>query len=804
MMNATEKTVLSLLLLLLTATWATAAHPEKGSDGIVFTLAAPDAGAVFLAGDFNGWNATALPLQKDGDGLWTVSLALDAGSYEYKFVVDGAWLEDPDNPEKVEDPFGGSNSKLTVGADGDVIRKGSARPTATAKPGGGTKPAAGGGKHEAGRPRVVDGGVLFTYEEKGASSVHLAGTFNGWSATDTPLSLGDNGVWSVVKPLPAGAHEYKFVVDGNWFADPLNPDTKADPYGGSNSLIMLDDKGRLIAAPAEEGSGTQANTALNARLNLNGRYLTRMETAKNVLEDPRYRMQRPLQSVDLNFDTQISDVAETYMRIRLDSNSNLIQNNVAGVLDEGGLKLYPETFTLNAYLNQEVYSSGDFMNFIGNLDHPATPGYDHLDFGKGSAGALVEADPWGIHARAFFANVHNADYYNDPDLFDNLGRDVMGVRLSRRVGRFEFAVPAFLQRDLIWMDFNELVGQTSTGIPVLDEHRARTGDSSTWYETDNLKVHGGVEAYYHIDARWRVGAQAMAGNDKQRFVTGNESGENNSNGALDLPFYDRDNTWLGLQLQYAVDHDNWARIKHVRTDYRGAVADERTLQYTYKSQAEANKNIFFTLEGSPAQTDVVHTELEMNFKRDDLEGGIWIWHRAEEADHGAIGATVPGDSTRTVQKPTTSYFSGHVAFGKVDESYGRLEMEYGRTYTDPDDGGHTLQTQELILRGERGLTRNTSVLADIRYVAYDLDRDDNPDFWSPFVGIKHQPIRNLELVLGYGVDPVDFSIDYDGRQFGRWWYRQNYLFENSEATWRDAEQALADARVFTLRAQFIF
>ena len=59
-------------------------------------------------------------------------------------------------------------------------------------------------------------------------------------------------------------------------------------------------------------------------------------------------------------------------------------------------------------------------------------------------------------------------------------------------------------------------------------------------------------------------------------------------------------------------------------------------------------------------------------------------------------------------------------------------------------------------------------------------------------------------MLGYGVDPVDFSIDYEGRQFGRWWYRQRYLFDHPDAGLLDSEQYLADAHVFTLRAQLTF
>lgn len=798
MMKATRTTAL-LFLLLLTAAWAGGAQPEKGDHGIVFTYTAPAAEAVYLAADFNGWNDTALPMDKGASGVWSLSVDLEPGTYEYKFVVDGAWMDDPDNPDKVDDPFGGANSRLTVLAGGEVALAGA--PAATAST---PAPAAGDDQYKPGPPRAEDGGVLFTHEADNAGSVFLAGTFNGWSATDTPLTRGENGIWWILKPLDAGEHEYKFVVDGNWFQDPENPDTKVDPFGGSNSVINLDGDGNLVAATPAGVGGATRSTTLNAKLNLNGRYLTRMETSQGVLDDPRYRMQRPQQTVDLNFDAQINEVAETYMRIRMDSESNLIQNNVAGVLDEGGLTLHPDVFNLNAYLNQEIYSSRDIIATIGDIDHPATIGYDHLDFGKGTAGALIETWTWGVNTRAFFANVHNNDFYNDPELFDNVGRDVIGVRFSRQEGAFELAVPLFLQRDLLWLDFNDIVGQASTGIPVLDEHIAATDDGSTSYETDRLLFRAGLEANYRIAEEWRLGAQWMRGNDKQRFVTGNDSGENLDNGNLDLPFFDRNSNWLGLQARYERDRDHRARIRHIRSDFSGAGTDERVIAYSYRPQTEADKKIFFTIQDSPAETDETYTELEGAWQLVDTDLGFWIWHQGLSRDYGATGANVPGDSTRTSNDPSTWYISGKVAYGQTDSRFGRAELEFGFTFHDPDVGEATSESQEFILRGERDLTRKTAAILDIRQINYQLAEGGKPSYWAPFIGIKHQPIRDLELVLGYGVDPVDFSIDYAGRQFGRWWYRQNYLFDNEDATAQDAERALADARVFTLRAQFIF
>jgi 1,4-alpha-glucan branching enzyme len=74
----------------------------------------PAATEVFISGDFNAWEPAEHRLEKAGDGLFRITLELEPGTYEYKFVVDGTWVEDPGNPDAIPDPYGGVNSVLTV------------------------------------------------------------------------------------------------------------------------------------------------------------------------------------------------------------------------------------------------------------------------------------------------------------------------------------------------------------------------------------------------------------------------------------------------------------------------------------------------------------------------------------------------------------------------------------------------------------------------------------------------------------------------------------------------------------------
>lgn len=70
--------------------------------------------AVFVAGSFNNWDATAIPMNED-KGVYSATLTLAPGIYEYKFVINGVWTLDPD-PERdwTQNGLGTLNSLLRV------------------------------------------------------------------------------------------------------------------------------------------------------------------------------------------------------------------------------------------------------------------------------------------------------------------------------------------------------------------------------------------------------------------------------------------------------------------------------------------------------------------------------------------------------------------------------------------------------------------------------------------------------------------------------------------------------------------
>jgi len=79
-----------------------------------FTFSAPEAKNVFLTGDFNGWSTYSHPLKKNTKGMWKISINLTPDRYEYRFLVDGIWQNDPKCTTFTPNPFGGENCVLVL------------------------------------------------------------------------------------------------------------------------------------------------------------------------------------------------------------------------------------------------------------------------------------------------------------------------------------------------------------------------------------------------------------------------------------------------------------------------------------------------------------------------------------------------------------------------------------------------------------------------------------------------------------------------------------------------------------------
>jgi len=114
------------------------------------------------------------------------------------------------------------------------------QPTAapTAAPAPAPKPA------ESTRPifgvQATPRGVHFVQPLSIGQSVAVAGEFNDWTPERTPLRANPyTGALEALVNIRPGFFQYRLVVDGRWMPDPFNPAAAPNPFGGTNSVVLV-------------------------------------------------------------------------------------------------------------------------------------------------------------------------------------------------------------------------------------------------------------------------------------------------------------------------------------------------------------------------------------------------------------------------------------------------------------------------------------------------------------------------------------------------------------------------------------
>jgi 1,4-alpha-glucan branching enzyme len=180
-----------------------------------------DAAGVHIAGDFQGWDPAATPLTDIGGGVWAITIPAltPLATYQYKFVNGNVWGMDEAVPGACSN---GGNREVTISATADE-----------------TLPAVCYAACTVCAPPVVD--VTFqvdmTNEVVDAAGVHIAGAFQGWDPSTTPLTDMGAGVWAVTLSVDEGAaYEYKFVNGNAWGQDEVL--SGACVSNGNRSIII--------------------------------------------------------------------------------------------------------------------------------------------------------------------------------------------------------------------------------------------------------------------------------------------------------------------------------------------------------------------------------------------------------------------------------------------------------------------------------------------------------------------------------------------------------------------------------------
>ncbi len=86
--------------------------------------------------------------------------------------------------------------------------------------------------------RPTERPVEFLLERASAKKATVAGTFNNWDSSRTPMHKGASG-WKATLWLPPGRYEYKFVVDGEWVCDPNAAQSAPNGFGTQNSVLVV-------------------------------------------------------------------------------------------------------------------------------------------------------------------------------------------------------------------------------------------------------------------------------------------------------------------------------------------------------------------------------------------------------------------------------------------------------------------------------------------------------------------------------------------------------------------------------------
>lgn len=151
---------------------------------------------VMVSGSFNAWSTLKGVMAKTDSG-WVTDIKLEPGIYAYKFIINGNWTVDMYNNIVKEDGIGNANS--------------------------------------------IYYRYNYTFKLPGYLSSHhvsVGGSFNSWRANEIEMyKIGDS--WKRSMYLHDGIFAYRFMVDGDWIADPLNPVTNKDAAGNVKSVLNL-------------------------------------------------------------------------------------------------------------------------------------------------------------------------------------------------------------------------------------------------------------------------------------------------------------------------------------------------------------------------------------------------------------------------------------------------------------------------------------------------------------------------------------------------------------------------------------
>jgi hypothetical protein len=664
----------------------------------------------------------------------------------------------------------------------------------------------------------VDGGIEFTFDHPSAGSVSLAGDFNSWNMNAEPLTQDEDGVWRVVVDLGPGEYGYKFVVNGSeWVADPENPRVVGD-FG--NSGITINDDGDLVS---EEDADPISNTSVNSRVQLNGWYRATYDWQASVPSDPRWRLNRPAHEFYIAVNPTVTSMASGNATVRLSTGAGDIKEISADIYS-GHLTLEGGLFSVTGFYNEERLQYDNPLETVGHIDLDGTIPEEHIPFGRGAQGIMIDTEFWDFTLDAAYANIY--DYYimNDPSVYDNTGTDLLAARLKRTVGPVTLGATYTSRRDGWWIGFEG----TNTS-PHIDEYLASGPDSlSSWFELSNTETWIGFDADIPVvsDLLYAKAEYSLYSYDSL-FDVANKAkieGEDYSNGAIDVPVGNMDGwaatgvlessplPYLDLRLQVtkaAIDSMSpGEQYVAFGSPYWLAIPEGEFTEVTGTS-SPLSVNVF----GQAPERDELEFKFDADFGFGIFDAGFeydradfeWRYHEEVEGSFGSFDTWKERISRLSVTGGADVAERIRVGFA-TELLSGYYDVDYLKDAS----------RLETILTADVGFWQDWNVLLDIRSISYtDIPRlaQSTPDsihfdddgFLAPYVALVYSPRENIEVRVGYGVDPTNYvDTPVEGRGDGRGRWLSNYLWNHSDHDVLDAEKALADAKTIGVMAVITF
>jgi hypothetical protein len=208
-------------------------------------------------------------------------------------------------------------------------------------------------------------GIEFSYEAANAGEVFLAGSFNDWNTTKNPLKKSADGIWRTTLKLTQGSYQYKFVVDGSWNFDQDNSATEDDGYGGANSLIEVDGKGKLAKKATETvEDGIQAS--FNPKVYFSGRYYAFNHFRKN--DNDHYMLDKPEHDLNFGIKVKFNNDFEGFTLLNVNNakeGSDMWRTHLN--YKKAYLKLNTSYFNLLAFDDFGAVEFDDPLKIVGNI-----------------------------------------------------------------------------------------------------------------------------------------------------------------------------------------------------------------------------------------------------------------------------------------------------------------------------------------------------------------------------------------------------------------------------------------------------